>query len=373
VWPLEEPGGVLGAAGPPLLASPWPRRAAVPAPAGRGGPCHGLPRPLVLPLLLPVGGNGGVGGAAGTPAKSSGGGAGALLFMGGSRTRGRRGAALPPLSSGAALQAQQAVGLPAAALHGEIEELLDERRRAMLQAGRQHLDQDLFIQPEEAKGNYDEGLHGVYPQMMVRKDPSQLLMHPGQEMLEESWVEPEKGCPGEWLETARRSPVQPALCRICLCCCRTVGGWMATSISCLVDDDGGFRRWCDHVLLKAVVRPHQVHDGLHSPLAEGALGRTLSPPQDALVTEAVEARHHVGGIIPAVQAHWAAVLHLCGHALHPLRWAGGSWTKPSLQWVTGAATAGVVLEERPRSLAGLGRGGRNAQVPPEGNPPRCPG
>ena len=42
--------------------------------------------------------------------------------------------------------------------------------------------------------------------------------------------------------------------------------------------------------------------------------------------------------------------------------------------LTGAAAAGVALEkeERPRSLAGPGRGGRNAQVPPEGNPPSSP-
>ena len=178
-WPLAGLGGVVGAGGPPLRGSPWPRRALVPAPAGRGGPCHGLPRPLVRPLLLPVGGNGGVRGAAGTPAKSSGGGAGTLLLVGccwaagggragggrppsgGSRTRGPRGAALPPLGSGAALQAQQTMGLPAAALHGGIEEVLHECRRAVLQAGLQHPAQDLFVQPEAAQDGHDEFLqHG---------------------------------------------------------------------------------------------------------------------------------------------------------------------------------------------------------------------
>ena len=288
-------------------------------------------------------GNRGVRGAAGTPAKSSGGSAGALLCVGccwavgggraggrrpasgGSRTRGRRGAALPPLGSVAILQAQQTVGLPAAALHGDIEELLDERRRTMLQADLQRLDQELFIQPEAAQHRCDEAFHGVYPQMTVAKDHSQLLTHPGQEELEENWVVPEKGCPGAWLETALRSPAQPVLCSIWFSCCRTVGGWMAASSSCLVDDEDGCRRWCDHVLLKVVVRPHRVHDGLHSPLAEGALELSLSPLQDAPVTEAVEAWHHIGGIVPAIQAHWAAVLHLRGHAVHPLRWAGGSW------------------------------------------------
>ena len=42
---------------------------------------------------------------------------------------------------------------------------------------------------------------------------------------------------------------------------------------------------------------------------------------------------------------------------------------------TGAAAAAVTLEkeERPWSLAGPGRGGRNAQDPQEGNPPSSPG
>jgi len=159
-WPLGRLGGVLGAAGPPLRGSPWPRRVVVRAPAGRGGTCHSLPRRLVRPLLLPVGGNGGIGGAAETPMKSSGGGAGALLFVGccwaagggraggrrppsgGSRMRGRHGAALPPLGSRAVLQAQQTMGLPAAALHGDIDGVLHECRRAMLQVDLQQLAQD---------------------------------------------------------------------------------------------------------------------------------------------------------------------------------------------------------------------------------------
>jgi len=43
--------------------------------------------------------------------------------------------------------------------------------------------------------------------------------------------------------------------------------------------------------------------------------------------------------------------------------------------LTGAAAASVALvkEERPWSLAGPVRSGRNAQVPEEGNPPSCPG
>ena len=43
--------------------------------------------------------------------------------------------------------------------------------------------------------------------------------------------------------------------------------------------------------------------------------------------------------------------------------------------LTGAAAADVAQEkeERPRSLAGRGKGGRNAHVPQEGNPPSSPG
>jgi len=51
--------------------------------------------------------------------------------------------------------------------------------------------------------------------------------------------------------------------------------------------------------------------------------------------------------------------------------AGDEKTLP----LTGAAAAGVALEKEERlwSLAGPGRGRRNAQVPQEGNPPSCPG
>ena len=79
------------------------------------------------------------------------------------------------------------------------------------------------------------------------------------------------------------------------------------------------------MLLEVVVCPHRVHDGDDPPLAEGALGLALSPPHDARVAELVEAWHHVAGLLPAVQAYWTAVVQVRGHALHVLRWAGGSW------------------------------------------------
>ena len=153
-----------------------------------------------------------------------------------------------------------------------------------------------------------------------------------------------------------------------------LGGWVPGCSSCLPGASCCQPGWSVDDLFEVVIRLHRVYDGLDPPLADGALGLALSPPQDAVVTEAVEARHHVGGIIPAVQAHWAAVPHLCGHALHPLQSAGGAGDDKMLP-LTGDAAAGVLLEkeERPQSLAGLGRGGRSAQVPQEGNPPSCPG
>ena len=60
-------------------------------------------------------------------------------------------------------------------------------------------------------------------------------------------------------------------------------------------------------------------------LAGGALGLALSPPQDARVAGPVAAWHHKAGLLPAAQADGTAVLQLRGHALHVLRWAGGSW------------------------------------------------
>ena len=124
-----------------------------------------------------------------------------------------------------------------------------------------------------------------------------------------------------------------------------------------------------------VVRPHRVQDGEDPPLAEGALGLAFSPPQDAGVAELVEAWHHKAGLLPAFQADGAAVLQLYGHALHLLQWAWGGTADVEVLPLTSAAAAGAVQEkeERPRSLAGPGRGGRKAQVPPEGDPPSSPG
>ena len=63
----------------------------------------------------------------------------------------------------------------------------------------------------------------------------------------------------------------------------------------------------------------------------------------------------------------AAMLSTCCGGL------GGAGDVESLP-VTASAAAAVALEkkEKPGSLAGLGRGGRSAQVPQEGNPPSNP-
>ena len=70
-WPLGGLGGVLGPASPSLRGSPWSPRGAVSALAGSGWTCHSLPWIRVRLFLLPVGGNGSVGAAAGTPTNSS--------------------------------------------------------------------------------------------------------------------------------------------------------------------------------------------------------------------------------------------------------------------------------------------------------------
>lgn len=119
---------------------------------------------------------------------------------------GSRGAALPLLGSVASLQAQQAVGVPAAALHGDIDKLLDECRRAMLEAGLQQPDQDLFVQPKEAQHGQDEVLQHDGRRGLLRKDQPQLLLQPGQKASEQSWVVVEKGRPGVGLEATHWSP-----------------------------------------------------------------------------------------------------------------------------------------------------------------------
>ena len=137
----------------------------------------------------------------------------------------------------AVLEVQQTVGLPAAALHSNINKALYEHRRAVSEADPQQPDQEIFVQPKEAQGRHDEVLHYDHLRTSVPKDQSQLLTHPGQKELEESWVVLEKGCPGEWLEAAQRSPRQLVLHRLSFCCCRAVGSWTARSSSCLAADD----------------------------------------------------------------------------------------------------------------------------------------
>jgi len=215
---------------------------------------------------------------------------------------------------------------PPAPLHGDINELVHKCRHVVLECDSQQLDQQIFIQPEQDQQGHDHVLHYICPRTPIAKDQSQLLMHPGQKGLEKIWVVPEKGCPDAGLEATQRSPGHHPH-RLLFSCCRAVISWMAMSSFCLADASlcPCQTRWSDDDLFKVVVCPHRVHDGLHCPPAERALGLALSPPHDALVTEAVEARHHIGGIVPAVQTDGTVLLQLRGHGLHSLWWAGGSW------------------------------------------------
>ena len=77
--------------------------------------------------------------------------------------RGSRGAALPLLGSMAVLEVQQTAGLPAAALHSDIDKPLHEGLCVMLQADPQQPDQDIFVQPKEAQGRHDKVLPYGYP------------------------------------------------------------------------------------------------------------------------------------------------------------------------------------------------------------------
>lgn len=145
------------------------------------------------------------------------------------------GAALPLLGSLPILKGQQTVGLPAAALHSDVDKLRYKCRCLVLEAVLQHLEQDLFVQPKEAQGRHEGIFHHGYTWRPVPKDLLQLLTHPRQKGLEESWLVPEEERPGDGLKVAQRSPSQ--LHRLLLCCCRAVGMWMPRSSSCLVADD----------------------------------------------------------------------------------------------------------------------------------------
>lgn len=56
----------------------------------------------------------------------------------------------------AILNPQQTVGLSAALLNGNMDELLDKSCHMILEADLQQLDQGLFIQPKETQGRQDE-------------------------------------------------------------------------------------------------------------------------------------------------------------------------------------------------------------------------
>jgi len=297
--------------------------------------------------------------------------------LGRQRAGSSRGAALLPLGSIGVLEAHPVSGLPAAPAHDGVNKLVDEAPRVPAQGGLQQLHHSLLIRAEAAQAGYDEALRCCCF-LGTLEEPPQLLTQPEQQWMEDSGVRAEDGGPDVRAEAAHWSHGQhprswwPARCGAM----EAVGSWLCGTSSCpMGDDDCWCCRWWDDMLLKVVVHPHGVQDGSHPPLAEGALGLDLSPVRDAWVAELVEAWHHVVGLLPAAQADRTAVLRLRGHALHVLRWAAGDGDVDPFPLAGPAAAVDVALEkaERPQPLAGAGRGGRNVQVPQEGNPPSCPG
>lgn len=68
---------------------------------------------------------------------------------------------LPLLGSTIVVEAQKTAGLPAAALHSDTDNLLDECCCVALEADLQQPDRDLFIEPKEAQDGQDEVFHHI--------------------------------------------------------------------------------------------------------------------------------------------------------------------------------------------------------------------
>lgn len=334
----------LGGGGPPLRGSPGPPLWTVPALLCCGGPRRSL-RWLLLGLFLVPGDRNRAGwGVAGTPLKGSSGGAWEVLRVGstgaagglwavgrspcwgGCRAWGCCGVALLFPSSTGAPQAQQLVGLPAALLHGDVDETLHKAACVALQGGAYEQGQGLLVEAKEAQAGDDQvqrcgGFPAISPQ-----ESSQLLAQPGQQGLQHLWVQAEEGGPDVGVEAAHRS------CRHRSCSLWSGGcwatesarGWAARNSLCLLGDERCLCRWWDDELLEAVIGPHRVHDGADSPLAEGALGLVVHPLLDASEAKLVETWHHIAGVVPGVKANGAATVQHRGHALQLRQWAGWS-------------------------------------------------
>lgn len=156
VWLLARLGGVLRAAGLPLWGSLGPLRGAVPAPAAHGGSRHSLLWVLWQLFSLPIGKNGGTGGAARTPRKGWAG--GRRMPSGGSEAQGScRAALLSPGSTGI-LQDHLMSGLPTAPAPDSLNQLVVKAPRVPAQGCLQQLDHGFLIQAKEVQAGQDKPL-----------------------------------------------------------------------------------------------------------------------------------------------------------------------------------------------------------------------
>lgn len=148
------------------------------------------------------------------------------------------GAGLPMLSHRGHIEAQQSVSLPAAQLHGNIQEVTHKCRRVLVEVELQQLDQELFLQCKQAQGLPDCVLQDECLWMPSPEDAPQLLAHPVEQQLEQSRVPPEKLAPDIRGEATHQRPG---------CLGRgSVGG------CCL--------RRADDKLLELVISLHRVHN-----------------------------------------------------------------------------------------------------------------
>lgn len=117
------------------------------------------------------------------------------------------------------------VGLPAAQSHNSIDEIIRKCCCAVMKEEPQQLDEDIFVWSTEDQAGHDDVLHDGCLQIVVLKHQPQHLVQPGQQGLKESWVVPEKGCPGVSLEATHWSPGHLSS-NPWWGCCRAVGGLM---------------------------------------------------------------------------------------------------------------------------------------------------
>lgn len=82
------------------------------------------------------------------------------------------------------VETQQVVGLPAALLHGDVEEVLHKHRRVLTKVELQQLDQQVFLQSKEAQCLHDGILEDECLRTPPPEDAPQLPVYPGEQGLE---------------------------------------------------------------------------------------------------------------------------------------------------------------------------------------------